>query len=144
MTLQADHRYLGCGDADGGTMDTPIPYTSFSADVDFVRGGTLERFLHDPALSRQLRAGYQWYWVYTPTEHMLDLQCDDCPKRHNPRNLNCSGSLHTRTAAVNPGRLYRFHAIANRNEQRRAVSLDFVDYGRKTAIRGCIARVSTV
>ena len=122
-------------------MDDPISYASFSTDVTFVRGGTLERFLHDPALSKTLRPGSEWFWVYEPTEHMVDLHCDDCAKRHNPKNLNCSGSIGSRSAAQDMNKLYKFHEIGNKAEARVPRCLNYIDYGRKTAIRGCIVSV---
>jgi hypothetical protein len=119
-------------------MDDPISYRSFSTDVDFIRGGTLERFLHDPSVSKQLRTGYQWYWVYEPSEHMLQLQCDDCAKRHNPKNINCSATLHAQSKAVQKDVLYKFTDIDNVCGRRFIKSAQYVDYGRATVIKGCI------
>lgn len=119
-------------------MDDPISYRSFSTDVDFIRGGTLERFLHDPNVSKQLRMGYQWYWVYEPSDLMLQLQCDDCSKRHNPKNINCSATLNVPTRAAKQNILYKFNDIDNSRERRLIKSAQYFDYGRKTVIKGCI------
>lgn len=122
-------------------MDEPLSYAAFSKDVEFIRGANLQRFLHDPARSKQLRPGFEWYWVYTPTDNMQALRCDDCAKRHNPRNLNCSATLGVESKAVDPGLLYPFHAIDNKAGRRRAVCLNFVNYGRREAVRGCVVQL---
>lgn len=119
-------------------MDDPISYRSFSSDVDFIRGGTLERFLHDPDVSKQLRTGYQWYWVYEPSELMMQLRCDDCAKRHNPKNFNCSATLNVPTRAAKQNILYKFNDIDDVHGRRLINTVEFVDYGKKTVIKGCI------
>lgn len=121
-------------------MDDPISYRSFSTDVDFIRGGTLERFLHDPHVSKQLRTGYQWYWVYEPSDHMLQLHCDDCAKRHNPKNINCSATLQVPSKAVQKDVLYKFNEIDDIRGRQFIISAQYVDYGKKTVIKGCIVR----
>jgi hypothetical protein len=117
-----------------------LKYTSFTDDVMFIRGGTLERFLHDPELSKKEPHGYEWFWVYEPTEPMLEIQCDDCTKRHNPKNLNCSATMGVLSDASNPNILYPFHNILDRSGQKTNVRLNYVDYSRMR-IRGCVVKL---
>lgn len=121
-------------------MDDPISYREFSSDVDFIRGGTLERFLHDPSIDRHLQPGHQWFWVYEPSELMEELRCDDCAKRHNSKNINCSATLHVPSKAVNQNILYKFNDIDNVRNRRSIMSMHFVDYGKKSVIKGCMVR----
>lgn len=118
-----------------------LKYKAFTDDVMFIRGGTLERFLHDPELSKSEKKGYQWFWVYEPAENMLLIQCDDCTKRHNPRNMNCSATMGERSNAKKFDTLYKFHDIDNPVGRVYHPRLSYVDYGRRSRIRGCVVKL---
>lgn len=108
-----------------------IRYKEFT-DVTFVRGGTLERFLHDPHVSKQM--GAEWYWIYQPTPHMIDIQCDGCIKAHSEKNLDCSATHARKSPAADPNTLYPFRNLKGRAKHR--VRLEWIDYPSK--IQGCI------
>lgn len=72
---------------------------------------------------------------------MVEIQCDDCTKRHNPRNIACSATMQTMSDATDPNRLYGFHEIDNRSLQKQNITLNYIDYGRQTRIKGCIVKL---
>lgn len=113
-------------------MPEPLKYIDFT-NVTFIRGGTLERFMHDDAHSHN---GWEWYWVYQPTTHMTGIQCDGCIKRHNPKNLDCSATLGRDTSATDPNKFYTY---LQHNTTVDIDALGYVDFPNH-AIKGCLVK----
>jgi hypothetical protein len=116
-------------------MDEGLPYAQFT-DVTFIRGATLERFLHDEQESDKLPKGVEFFWVYDPTNYMLTNQCDACVKKHSFKNLDCSASSHSRSPATDPNRLYTFRDL---EKSVNLFRMSYTDYA-STRIRGCVVR----
>lgn len=104
-------------------------------DVTYIRGATLERFLHDPEHSIR---GWDWYWIYKPTVRMMAIQCDGCVKRHSIKNLDCSANHRERSPATNPNTLYSFRNL-KRGKTLKNIRLSYRDVPH-TRLRACLVK----
>jgi len=113
------------------------PKYNHYGDVTFIRGGVLDRFSIDLDVSKRLRKGHYWFWVFEPTPHMFEIQCDHCKKRHSPKNIECSATLGLMSSFKNPNVLY---SRVEEYDNVSPISLSMVEYDGK--INGCVVHLS--
>jgi hypothetical protein len=95
----------------GDDNDTMV-YAEFIG-ATLIHGVSLKRYWLDRRRSDLYKdAKTYWFWVYEPSPFMVDIQCDNCVRRHNPTNLNCSATWDRPTGFTNPGELYAFKSQA--------------------------------
>lgn len=103
-----------------GVEGNDMTYELFNG-VTLIRGGTFERYLRDAKLSKKYGGSEtHWFWVYTPTDYMITIQCDNCNKRHQPTNFGCSATLHRVSPMQDIDALYGF-------KSQQIVSTDFTE-----------------
>ena len=105
-----------------GTMDEPLVRC-------FLQGrrlypGAKQRFLHDPARSKQLRPGFEWYWSTPPQTTCRPFGAMTAPNVTTP--VTSTAAPPWVIQGRRPSLLYPFHAIDNKAGRRRAVCLNFI------------------